>query len=175
VVNHNMMILLFSVGGDNYGINVRDVTEVLPNVALKHFPNGPEYVAGLLNYRGQAVPVVDLTLLMTAQASRNRISSRIVLVDYHHAFADAFTDEGEAHHLLGLLVEKITETMRVPDHAFTHSGVITPDTPFLGDIAIHNEVMIQIIDIKRVLPESVKTLLFYDGRNKSAVGNGMEK
>ena len=159
------MILLFSVAGDNYGINVRDITEVLPMVTLKHFPNGPEYVAGLLNYRGQVVPVVDLTLLMTAQASRNRISSRIVLVDYHH--------ENEAHHLLGLLIEKITETMRVPDQAFTHSGVTTHDTPFLGDIAIHNEIMIQIIDIKRVLPEAVKTLLFYDGSGQDVADRGM--
>lgn len=158
------MILLFSVGNDNYGINVRDITEVLPSVALKNFPNGPEYVAGLLNYRGQVVPVVDLTLLMTAQASRNRISSRIVLVDYQH--------ENEAHHLLGLLIEKITETLKIPDHDFTSSGVVTHEAPFLGDIAIHNEAMIQVVDIRRVLPESVKSLLFYDSRDKNIVDNG---
>ncbi len=161
-----MMILMFSVGGDNYGINVRDVTEVLPNVALKRFPNGPEHVAGLLNYRGQLVPVVDLTLLMAAQASRKRISSRIVLVNYH--------DDHQPQHLLGLLLERITETVRIPDHAFTKSRVITNDTPFLGDIAIHNEVMIQVIDIKRVLPESVKALLFYDDGNKNAVVSNMK-
>lgn len=156
-----MMILLFSVGGDNYGINVRDVTEVLPSVALKRLPKGPEYVAGLLNYRGQVVPVVDLTLMMAAQASRKRISSRIVLVNYHH--------ENQACHLLGLLLERITETLKIPDHAFTNSRVITNDSPFLGDIAIHNEVMIQVIDINRVLPESVKPLLFYNDGNKNAV------
>ena len=166
--SHNMMILMFSVAGDNYGINVRDITEVLPTVTLKHFPGGPEYVAGLLNYRGQAVPVVDLTLLMTAQASRNRISSRIVIVDYHHAF----TYEGEAHHLLGLLIEKITETMRVPDDAFTRSGVATHETPFLGDVAIHNGVMIQVVNVNKVLPESVKTLLFYDARDESVIDHG---
>lgn len=159
-----MMILLFSVGGDNYGINVRDITEVLPSVALKHLPNGPEYVAGLLNYRGQVVPVIDLTMLMTAQASRHRISSRIVLVDYHH--------ENTSHHLLGLLIEKITETLRVPGHAFTNSGVATHDTPFLGDVAIHNDAIIQLVDIRNVLPESVKILLFCDNRDASAVDHG---
>ena len=165
--NNNMMILLFSVGDDKYGINVRNVTEVLPSVALKHFPNGPAYVAGLLNYRGQVVPVIDLTLLMAAQVSRNRISSRIVIVDY--------PCEGETHYLLGLLIEKITETMKIPGHAFSRSGVTTHGAPFLGDIAIHNEIMVQMVDIKRVLPESVKELLFYDGIDKSSVDNGAEE
>ena len=166
MVGHNMMILLFSVSGGKYGINVRDVTEVLPSVALKHFHNVPEYVAGLLNSHGQAVPVIDLTLLMTAQASRNRISSRIVLIDYHH--------EDETRHLLGLLIEKITETLRIPDNAFTHSGVITNESPFLGDIAIHNEAMIQVINIRKILPESVKSLLFSDNKEKRAVDDGAE-
>ena len=161
-----MMILLFSVNGDKYGINVRDIAEVLPSVALKHFPNGPEHIAGLLNYRGLAVPVIDLTLLMTAQASRNRISSRIVLIDFHH--------EDESRQLLGLLIEKITETLRIPDNAFTHSGVITHESPFLGDIAIHNDIMIQIVNVRKILPEPVRSLLFCDNKEKCAIDDGAE-
>ena len=161
-----MMILLFSVGNDNYGINIRDVTEVLPNVTLKQFPHAPEYVAGLLNYRGEAVPVIDLTWLMSAHASRNRISSRIVLVSY--------VNEESAHHLFGMLVEKITETVKIPDHVFTRSSVMTDAAPFLGDIAIHDGALIQVIDIKKVLSDSMKVMLFRDYKESGAIASSVE-
>lgn len=161
-----MMILLFNVGGDSYGINVSGIIEVLPSVALKHFPQGPGYVAGLLNYRGLAVPVIDLTLLMSAHASRDRISSRIILVDY-------FTGSGDSH-ALGLRVEKVTETVRIPDVAFTRSGVETGNAPFLGDVAIHAGNMVQVIDIKKVLPDSMKAMLFANGKETDVAPNAME-
>lgn len=161
-----MMMLLFSVGGDSYGINVRDIVEVLPNVTLKHFPQGPEPVAGLLNYRGTVVPVVDLTLLMSAHASRDRISSRIVLMNYFN--------EGGASHFLGFLVEKITETVRIPDDAFSRSGVETNNTPFLGDVAIHAGAMVQIVDIKKVLSDSMKAMLCIDFKETGVISSVME-
>lgn len=160
------MILLFNVGSDNYGINVKSIIEVLPSVTLKHFPQGPEYVAGLLNYRGLAVPVIDLTLLMSARASRDRISSRIILVDYISGSGDS--------HPLGLRVEKVTETVKIPDAAFTHSGVETGSAPFLGDVAIHAGNMVQVIEIKKVLPDSMKAMLFPNGKETDVAPDAME-
>lgn len=161
-----MMILLFNVGGDSYGINANGIIEVLPSVALKHFPQGPDYVAGLLNYRGLAVPVIDLTWLMSAHPSRNRISSRIILVDY-------FTESGDRR-TLGLRVEKVTETLKISDAAFTRSGVETDKAPFLGDVAIHAGNMVQIIDLKKVLPDSMKAMLFINGKEPDVASNAME-
>lgn len=160
------MILLFNVGSDNYGINVKNIIEVLPSVTLKHFPQGPEYVAGLLNYRGLAVPVIDLTLLMSERASRDRISSRIILVDY-------FSGSGDSH-ALGLRVEKVTETVKIPDAMFTRSGVETGNAPFLGDVAIHAGNMVQVIEIKKVLPDSIKAMLFNNGKESDVVPDAME-
>lgn len=160
------MILLFSVNGDSYGIDVHDVIEVLPSVMLKHFPHGPEHVAGLMNYRGQAVPVIDLTLLMSAHASRDRISSRIIMTNY--------VNEEDVSHLLGFLIEKITETVKIPDHAFARSGVKTNDAPFLADIAIHAGTMVQIVDIKKVLPDSAKSMLFIESRNTDVAVDDVE-
>jgi chemotaxis-related protein WspB len=165
-LHDGMMILLFNVEGDSYGINVRDVIEVLPNVKLKHVPHGPEHLAGLLNYHGQAVPVIDLTLLMSGQASRDRISSRIVLVNYVNGDA--------VGHLLGLLVEKITETVKIPDDAFTRSGVETDAAPFLGDVAINSGVMVQLIEIRKVLSDAVKSMFFCDQRPVDNAVSGVE-
>lgn len=150
-----MMILLFNVGGDSYGINVRDIVEVLPNVTLKHFPHGPEYVSGLLNYRGKTVPVVDLTLLMSSHVSRDRISSRIVLVNYQGG-------HDSRHYLLGLLIEKTTETVKISDHDLVSSGVVTKDTPFLGDVIIRDGSITQVIDTMKILPCAMQAVLFHD-------------
>ena len=58
-----MLFLLFELGQDRYALDVRQVAEVLPLVEFKRIPQAPPFVAGLLNYRGDPVPVIDLSQL----------------------------------------------------------------------------------------------------------------
>ena len=58
-----MQFLLFSLGNDRYGLDTRRVVRVLPQLELKEIPQAPGWVAGLMNYRGQPVPVIDLAML----------------------------------------------------------------------------------------------------------------
>lgn len=160
-VNNGMMILLFNVEGEHYGINAKEVIEVIPSVALKHLPHTPECIAGLLNYRGQIVPVIDLTSLMSDHLSRDRVSSRIILINY--------SDKDDGFHLLGLLVEKVKSTVRIPDHMFTPSGVTTNNAPFLHDVAIYEGSMVQRINLANILPDYVRDSLFDMNKNTARV------
>jgi chemotaxis-related protein WspB len=148
-----MMLLLFVIGKDSYGLDATKVVEVIPYVALKEIPRAPGYVAGLLNYRGKSVPVVDLTALMTGNNSRAWLSSRIMLVNYH-------SDSNEKR-LLALLAERISTTIKLPESAFSPAGVSMGETEFLGDVAVNHGNIIQRIDIGKLLPTQVRSMLFH--------------
>jgi chemotaxis-related protein WspB len=57
------LYLLFCIGPDRYALEARDVAEVLGLRALKQVPGAPSWVAGMLERRGAAVPVIDMSAL----------------------------------------------------------------------------------------------------------------
>lgn len=156
-----MMLLLFVIGKDSYGLDATRVVEVIPYVTLKELPRAPGYVAGLLNYRGKSVPVIDLTVLMTGNVSRAWLSSRIILVN--------FQDDSKGSHLLALLAERIATTIKLPESAFSPAGVDTGDMEFLGDVAVYQGSIIQRINIEKLLPIQLhRTFLLSEGETDSA-------
>jgi chemotaxis-related protein WspB len=147
-----MLLLIFYVGTERYGIDSRKIVEVIPLVTFKTVPHAPPYVAGLFNYRGSIVPVVDLTALIAAMPARPLLSTRIILVEY--------TAENGRRNTLGLLAERVTETVSCREEEFIPPGIVTGEGPYLGDILKDEEGMIQRIEVHAILPEELRQALF---------------
>jgi chemotaxis-related protein WspB len=147
-----MLFLVFQLGTDRYAIEAAQVVEVLPLVNAKHIPHAPPGVAGILNYHGMPVPLIDLTEISQGTPSRKRMSTRIVLI--HHR-----DKTGEAH-LVGFLAEHATETRHWSEEDFKNSGVTVADAPYLGSVITDKDSIIQRIDAQNLLPDSVGSQLF---------------
>src|SRR5271154_1024816 len=52
--------LTFTLGAEEYGIEILKVQEIKGYSAITHIPNAPPHVKGVMNLRGTVVPVVDL-------------------------------------------------------------------------------------------------------------------
>lgn len=146
-----MLLLLFYIGNDRYALDARQVAEVLPIVALKQIPATPPWVAGVFSYRGAPLPVIDLKALATGQPAQRRLGTRIMLVHYPAAGANG---------LLGVVVERATETVRREASEFRPYGVDNPGARYLGRVADDPRGLIQWINIADLLPEPVRMLLF---------------
>ena len=147
-----MLLLLFNIGKDRFGLEVNHIIEILPLVEFKIAPHTPEYVAGLFNYRGTIVPVIDLSMLISGTPSRPLLSTRIILVDYIRSDYN--------HHVLGLMAEYVTETIPCREEDFKPSTIVSKTAQYIGDIIIHEDEMIQRIKIENILPKPVQELLF---------------
>src|SRR5580704_372498 len=118
-----MLLLLFQLGQDRYALDTSRVAEVLPLVGITRIPQAPAGVAGVFNYRGEPVPVIDLSQLTIGRPAQSRLNTRIVLVHY--------PDGNGGTHLLGLIAERVTETVRRDRADFVASGVTSGRTPYL--------------------------------------------
>jgi chemotaxis-related protein WspB len=147
-----MLLLQFQAGKDRYGIDVSRVVEVIPMVVFRPLPHADPAVAGLFNYRGTMVPVIDLTVLLEGAASRPLFSTRVILVDYPGR-------DGE-HHILGLLAERVTETVFYTEEDLLPAGIAVTGAPYLGDLLPHAGGMIQRVAIERLLTPSLQENLF---------------
>jgi chemotaxis-related protein WspB len=142
-----MLFLKFRIGSESYALDTARIAEVLPLLEITRVPHAPAGVAGLINYRGACVPVVDLSELMLGEPARPHISTRLILVHY-----------GE--HLLGLIAEQATETMRRDAGSFADSGLASDAAPYLGPVTHDGGRLIQWIEVQKLLPTAISSVLF---------------
>ncbi len=147
-----MLFILFQLGQDRYALQANHVVEVVPMVALKRLPQAPAGVAGVFNYRGNLVPAVDLSELTLGQPAANRLSTRIVVVNY--AASDG------RKHLLGLIAEQATETLRTEARNFVAHGLKLRAAPYLGPVLLDPKGPIQWLDERSLLSGPVSKFLF---------------
>jgi chemotaxis-related protein WspB len=141
-----MLFLKFRIGEESYALDTARIVEVLPLLRVTRVPRAPAGVAGLITYRGWAVPVVDLSELMVGEPARPHISTRLILV----------RRDG---HLLGLIAEQATETLRREAGSFADSGVASDAAPYLGPVTQDGDRLIRCIEVER-LPAAVNGVLF---------------
>jgi len=147
-----MLFLLFQLNQDRYVLSIAQVVEVLPLVDLKEIPQSPPGVAGLFNYRGEPVPVVDVCEMLLQRPARRILSTRLVLVRH--------PDGNGGERLLGLIVEKAIRTLRREPGDFTESGVANDQAPCLGPVATDEQGVIQWVDPRKLLSDPVRDVLF---------------
>ena len=146
-----MLFLLFQIGKDRYGLAANQVVEIVPLVQMKKIPRAPAGVAGIINYHGVPVPVIDLTEITSNQPSSRRFSTRTILVRY--------PADQEGARLLGLMAEKATQTLQLDPAAFVNPGITGKETPYLGPVIQDDKGFIQWIETKTLLPDSLRDLL----------------
>ncbi|GJI98860.1 chemotaxis protein CheW [Duganella caerulea] len=145
-----MKLLIFHIGADRYGLRLRDVVRVLPLLELKHLPLAPDTVAGLMDFHGESVPVIDLCRASGLPSGADHFDTRIIVVTYH---APEGTD-----HLLGLRAERVLGVQEVAETQLGASGVQA--APFLGEVASDPGGMLQLVELEHLLPASLRAMLF---------------
>src|SRR5215469_10743850 len=132
-----MLFLLFQLGKDRYALDAGRVVEVVPLLELKKIPQAPKGFAGFFNYRGRPVPAIDLCQLSVGVPAAERLSTRIIVINC--------SDARGRPHLLGLIAEHATETLRKEPGEFVDAGFKFGPAPYLGPILLDPKGAIQWI------------------------------
>lgn len=147
-----MLLLVFQLGSNRFALDAQSIVEVAPYVKLEPIAHAPNYMAGLFDYRGELVPVIDLCRMVQDQACNRHMTSRIMLVQYPLPWGE--------YRPLGLLAEQVTETIKLDRDDFASAGVHIEDAPYLGDIARDEQGMIHLLCPEQLLSRTVCEQLF---------------
>jgi chemotaxis-related protein WspB len=137
-----MLYSQFFIEKDKYVIAARNIVEIVPCISLKLTPLLPDYVAGLLNYHGDAVPVIDLCRMFLGRPCRKKLSTRIIIVEKK-------VDSG-ARVRFGFVVEKATEMLMLDDAEFRRSVMSNPDALVDGPVVEHKGALLTKISVDDV-------------------------
>lgn len=127
---------------DRYVISASEIVEIIPCVTLKKVPMLPDYAAGILNYHGQQMPVVDLCELLLTRPCKKRLSTRIIVVNKSTVTMKMMK--------VGFMVERATEVIVIDDKNFKIPAMKNPDVPTNGKIAEHEGFLVTQISVDDV-------------------------
>lgn len=150
-----MLFLVFHAGKDRYALDTGQIEQVLPFLEAKALPGAPAGVAGVINYRGMPVPLIDLSLLATGQPAAAVMSTRVILARYQGR------DGGD--HRLALSAERVVATIERDAADFVATGVEAGTPAYLGPVAPDPDGLIQWIRVEALLPDDLRAVLFRAG------------
>lgn len=96
--------LTFSLGEEEYGLEILKVREIIGLMDITKVPRTPEYIRGVINLRGKIIPVLDLRRKFAMPLVEETDESCIIVVDV--------SDENGTT-LMGLLVDSVCEVLRI--------------------------------------------------------------
>ncbi|HOI73628.1 MAG TPA: chemotaxis protein CheW [Syntrophales bacterium] len=107
--------LTFKLFGEDYGMEIIKVKEIIGMMTITAIPKAPSYVKGVINLRGKVIPVVDLRLQFGLEECDYTERTCIIVTE---------TKLGNKTHLIGIIVDSVSEVQNIK------SGDIDPCPEF---------------------------------------------
>jgi purine-binding chemotaxis protein CheW len=121
----DVQAVVFNLGGETFALPVGTVREILDHRDAFRMPQGPAWLAGLIEVRGEAIPMVDLRIRLGMAAAAIGVTTRVLVVDVPVGAGTAAdgADDGARQLTLGLIVDRVLDVASFPAGAIE----TTPD------------------------------------------------
>jgi len=135
--------LTFCLGKEIFAVDVAKAREVLDNISITKVPQTPGYMLGVINLRGNVVPVIDMRLKFGMDAVERTVDTCIIVLE--------ISVDGEAV-VIGAQADSVQEVLDIS------AGQIEPpprlgtrlNTEFIQGMGNCNEEFVIILDIDKV-------------------------
>ena len=136
--------LTFSLAGEEYGIGILKIREIIGMMPITSVPETPHYVKGVINLRGKVIPVIDLRLRFGMGESDYTERTCIIVVEIR----------GAAGLLqMGIVVDAVSEVLNIKgeDIEDTPAFGVRLNTDYILGMAKIGKGVKLLLDIDRVL------------------------
>ena len=136
--------LNFTVDNENYCMDILKVKELMGMTSITPLPRTPEFIRGVINLRGQIIPIIDLRLKFGLQFQEYTKRTCIIVVEVSY--------EGE-NMLMGLVVDSIQDVISIPDDKLSKIPYINAKikSEYIKGIADTPDGMKIVLDVLKVL------------------------
>jgi purine-binding chemotaxis protein CheW len=134
----NIKVIAFTLGNEEYGLNIDHVQSIERLSPITRVPNVPNYVKGLINLRGSVIPIIDLQNKLEFGEGQYTENSRVIIVKY---------EEIE----LGLIVEKTSNVINVDTDSIEPAASSGVNTDFFEGIAKYEGRLIILLKIEELM------------------------
>jgi purine-binding chemotaxis protein CheW len=136
-------LVIFTLGSENYGVDISEVWEINTMLDITRIPQSPDFIEGVINLRGQIVPVMDLRKRLGLAAKSYDRDTRIMVIQ-------------TLGNRLGLIVDSVREVVKVSQDVIEPPSQLTTliEDNYLRGIAKQENYLIILLDVHRLLNEN---------------------
>ncbi len=136
--------LTFRIGNENYGLELSQTREIIEYSGITEVPLMPNFLRGVINLRGEVVPVIDLAVRLGRKSIEVQKRTCIIVVELQN---------NEQNHVLGLLADSVSEVIEMNDEniedAPSFGANIRAD--FIQGIAKREDEFVVLLDANNAL------------------------
>jgi len=138
----------FVVAGEEFGVNILTVQEIIRPIEITRVPHAPEFVEGVINLRGRILPVIDLRSRFGFPERSQDEDTRIVVVELENQ-------------TVGFITDTVREVLRVDATTIEPAPDIAVgiDAHYLRGVAKLDDRLLILLDLEGILSaEETKAL-----------------
>jgi purine-binding chemotaxis protein CheW len=139
-VNQEIQLVAFNLGAEEYAIDILSVQEINRVLPITRIPNAPHFVVGVINRRGNVIPVIDLHKRLNLPLQENSEQTRIIVLKV-----------GEMN--AGIIVDGVTEVLKLDQEQIEDASNIATsvDNEFLLGVGKLEGRLIILLNLEKVL------------------------
>ena len=138
----SIQYIVIKLGAEQYGIDIKYVDNIVRMQHITRVPKVPAYLKGVINLRGEVVPVMSLRRKFELPDKENTNASRILILKV----------EGNAK--IGILVDEVREVVTLTDDDIEQIATESGDTrTYLTGVGKYNESLISLLNIGALIAD----------------------
>jgi purine-binding chemotaxis protein CheW len=138
-----LQLVIFQLGGEEFGVDIMAVQEIIKMPAITAIPQAPEYVSGVINLRGRIIVVINLGKKFNILSSGNNDDYKVIVVELENQ-------------IIGMMVDSVSEVLRIPTTSvdpapdIIKSGV---SSNYIQGVGKLDDRLLILLDLRNVLSD----------------------
>lgn len=137
-----MQLVGFTIGKELFGVDILMVQEIIRAAPITPVPNSPEFVEGVINLRGNILPVIDLRRRLNLLTGENDLEDTwILILDIQNK-------------VTGFIVDSVTEVIKIQEDTIEPPPDIIKaglESQYLRGVCDIGAQLLILLDFKRIL------------------------
>ena len=135
--------IVVRLGEEQYGIDIRYVDNIVRMQHITRVPKVAPYIRGVINLRGEVIPVMSIRLKMGLSEDVEAKSTRIIILKH------------EQHGTIGIIVDEVKEVVTLGSSEIEKLSQNTGETKksFITGVGKHNGELISLLDLNSITLE----------------------
>lgn len=143
-VSEGKQYIVVRLGSEQYGIDIKYVDNIVRNQRITRIPMAQNYFKGVINLRGEIIPVMSLRLKFGLEPDEYTNATRIIIIKL------------ESQSAIGIMVDEVKEVVTLDEDSIEKSNSSDSNDvqiQYLNGIGKHEDGLITLLNISSVIIE----------------------
>ncbi len=139
-MDKEIQVVAFTIGSEEYGVDILTVQEIIKVLTITKVPRAGNYIEGVINLRGNVIPVFNLHKRFGVMPSEDEEEARIVVFKFEDAKA-------------GIIVDEVSEVLRIKGNEIEETAKVYQglEAEFIQGVGKVEDRLLMLLNVRKLL------------------------